>query len=140
MRVFLDTNVLAGAAATRGLCADVLREVFASHDLILSEYVLEELKRVLADKFGVPQDTIEEYIWLLHQDTIVAAEATPPPVGLKDKSDIPILGAALRAKADVLVTGDMELQHLAQIEELHILSPRNFWEKLRSHQDTSADD
>ena len=31
MKVFLDTNVLASAAATRGLCADVLREVFASH-------------------------------------------------------------------------------------------------------------
>lgn len=27
MKVFLDTNVLVSAIATRGLCADVLREV-----------------------------------------------------------------------------------------------------------------
>ena len=44
MRVFLDTNVLAGAIGTRGLCADVLREIFASHDLLISEHVIGELR------------------------------------------------------------------------------------------------
>ena len=135
MRVFLDTNVLAGAAAARGLCADVLRELFASHELIISDYVIEELKRVLANKFGAPQDIIAEYIWLLHQDSVVLREADPPSVRLEDESDIPILGAAIEAKADVLVTGDLELRGLGRIEELHILSPRGFWEKLRTPHD-----
>ena len=137
MRVFLDTNVLVSAAATRGLCADVLREVFASHELIVSEYLIKELRRVLADKFSLPRDTREEYIWLLHQGTIVAEEADPPPIQLKDKSDIPILGAALQARADVLVTGDMELQNLESVGELLILSPRGFWERLRAQHDSS---
>ena len=140
MRVFLDTNVLASAAATRGLCSDVLREVFASHELIVSEYLIKELKRVLTDKFNLPRDIREEYIWLLHQDTIVAEEADPPPIQLKDKSDIPILGAALQAKADVLVTGDLELQSLERVGELLILSPRGFWERLKTQNDTKADD
>ena len=126
MRVFLDTNVLASAVATRGLCSDVLREAFASHELIVSEYLIKELKRVLTDKFSLPRDIIEEYIWLLHQDTIVAAEADPPPIQLEDKSDIPFLGAALHAKADVLVTGDLELQSLKRVGELLIVSPRGF--------------
>ena len=139
MRVLLDTNVLASAAATRGLCADVLREVFASHDLIISEYLIKELERVLADKFSLPRDIIEEYIWLLHQDTIVAEGAEIPPIQLKDKSDIPILGAALQAKADVLVTGDLEFQSLENVGKLHILSPRVFWEKLRAQHDAPAD-
>jgi len=140
MRVFLDTNILASAAATRGLCSDVLREVFASHELIVSEYLIKELKRVLTDKFNLPRDIREEYIWLLHQDTIVAEEADPPPIQLKDKSDIPILGAALQAKADVLVTGDLELQSLERVGELLILSPRGFWERLKTQNDTTADD
>ena len=140
MRVFLDTNVLASAAATRGLCSDVLREVFASHELIVSEYIIKELKRVLTDKFNLPRDIREEYIWLLHQDTIVAEEADPPPIQLKDKSDIPILGAALQAKADVLVTGDLELQSLKRVGELLILSLRGFWERLKAQNDTPADD
>ena len=37
MRVFLDTNVLVSAFATRGLCADVLRHVLADHQLAASE-------------------------------------------------------------------------------------------------------
>ena len=139
MRVFLDTNVLASAAATRGLCSDVLREVFASHELVISEYLIKELKQVLADKFNLPRDIREDYIWLLHQDTIVAEEFDPPSIQLKDKSDIPILGAALQAKADVLVTGDLELQNLEKIGKLLILSPRGFWERLRAQNEAPAD-
>lgn len=139
MRIFLDTNVLASAAATRGLCGDVLREVFASHELVISEYLIEELERTLRNKFKLPSDIIEEYILLLHQDTIDAVAAAPPPVQLKDKSDIPILGAALQAKSDVLVTGDSELQNIGRIEELLILSPRGFWEYLRAQHDAPAD-
>ena len=139
MRVFLDTNVLASAAATRGLCSDVLREVFASHELVISEYLIKELKRVLADKFNLPRDIREDYIWLLHQDTIVAEEFDPPSIQLKDKSDIPILGAALQAKDDVLVTGDLELQNLEKIGKLLILSPRGFWERLRAQNEAPAD-
>jgi len=139
MRVFLDTNVLASAAATRGLCSDVLREVFASHELVISEYLIKELKRVLADKFNLPRDIREDYIWLLHQDTIVAEDFDPPSIQLKDKSDIPILGAALQAKADVLVTGDLELQNLEKIGKLLILSPRGFWERLRAQNEAPAD-
>jgi len=138
MRVFLDTNVLASAAATRGLCSDVLREVFASHELVISEYLIKELKRVLADKFNLPRDIREDYIWLLHQDTIVAEEFDPPSIQLKDKSDIPIIGAALQAKADVLVTGDLELRNFVKIGKLLILSPRGFWERLRAQNEAPA--
>ena len=40
MRVFLDTNVLVSAMATRGLCADVLREILTSHRLVVSARTL----------------------------------------------------------------------------------------------------
>ena len=55
MRTFLDTNVLVAAFATRGLCEDVLRTVLAEHRLLTSEFVLEELRRVLAEKLRMPQ-------------------------------------------------------------------------------------
>lgn len=54
MRVFLDTNVLVSALTTRGLCADVLRVVLAEHDLIIGDVVLDELRRVLTERFLVP--------------------------------------------------------------------------------------
>ncbi len=134
MKVFLDTNVLASAAATRGLCADVLREVFASHDFLISEQILNELQRVLRSKFSVDEDLIDDFIWLLHQGTVLAQPAELPKVDLQDKDDLPILGAAIAAGAEVLVTGDKELLELRHVGDLEILSPRQFWEKLKAPQ------
>jgi len=132
MKVFLDTNVLASAVTTRGLCADVVREVFASHEFFISEQVLNELKGVLRVKFGVGQDLVDDYIRLLNQDTILAHPAQLPDVELQDKDDLPILGAAIAAGADVLVTGDKKLLELRHIDDLDILSPRQFWERLKA--------
>ena len=132
MRVFLDTNVLASAAATRGLCADVLREVFASHELLTSAQVLRELRRVLRSKFGVDQDLVDDFISLMRQDTVLARPGEPPGVEIQDQDDVPILSAAISAGADAFVTGDKELLAIGRIEKLAILSPRQFWEKLKS--------
>ncbi|HEU4341829.1 MAG TPA: putative toxin-antitoxin system toxin component, PIN family [Candidatus Binatia bacterium] len=132
MRVFLDTNVLASAAATRGLCADVLREVFASHELLTSAQVLRELKRVLRDRFDVDQDLIDDFISLMGQDTVLARPGRLPSVEIQDQDDLPILAAAISAEADVFVTGDKEILDIRQIEKLAILSPRQFWEKLKA--------
>jgi putative PIN family toxin of toxin-antitoxin system len=132
MKVFLDTNVLASAAATRGLCADVLREVFASHELFISEQVLNELGRVLKLKFGVGQDLVDDFIWLLKQDSALARALQLPRVELQDKEDLSILGAAIAAGAEVLITGDRELLDLDHVENLEILSSRRFWEKLKA--------
>lgn len=132
MRVFLDTNVLASAAATRGLCADVLREVLASHELLISARVLSELRRVLRSKFGVDQELIDEFIWLMRQDTVLARPGQMPSVEIQDQDDLPILSAAIAAEADVFVTGDKELLDIDRIEKLAILSPRQFWEKLKA--------
>ncbi len=134
MKIFLDTNVLASAVATRGLCADVLREVFASHDLFISEQVLNELGRVLRVKFGVGQDLIDDFIRLLQQDSVLAQPSQVPRVKLQDKEDLIILAAAISAGAEVLITGDKELLDLGRVENLEILSPRQFWEKLKAQE------
>ncbi len=138
MKVFLDTNVLTSAAATRGLCADVLREVFAFHELFISEQVLAELRRVLRLKFGLSQDLIDDFIWLLEQDSVSAQPAHLPRIELRDRDDLAIVGAAITAGVEVLVTGDKELLDLGRIANLEILSPRQFWERLKAPQQHGA--
>jgi putative PIN family toxin of toxin-antitoxin system len=132
VRVFLDTNVLASAAATRGLCSDVLREVLTSHELVTSPQVLSELKRILRTKFGVAQDLIDDFIWLIQQETVLAQPGPLPPVEIDDQDDLPILSAAISGRADAFVTGDKELLHLSEVENLAMLSPRQFWDKLKA--------
>ena len=58
MKVFLDTNVLAAAFATRGLCADLVRYVLAEHQLITGDVVLDELRDVLTKSLA-HRDTYE---------------------------------------------------------------------------------
>lgn len=130
--VFLDTNVLISAFATRGLCADVLQTVLAEHQLVLGETVLSELARVQRTKFGSPQDLVDETVAFLRREAAVASESVDPGLSLRDPTDIPILGEALAADAQVLVTGDRDLLDEASHAPLPILSPRAFWDRLRS--------
>lgn len=130
MRVFFDTNVLASAAATRGLCADLFRAVLAADDLVTCPAVLNELKRVLARKFKVPPDDIAEFLDLLSAAADLAEPGELPSVTLKDKDDLPIVAAAVNGHADVLVTGDKEVLALKRVGNVLLLSPRGLWERL----------
>ncbi len=132
MRVFLDTNVLVSAIATRGLCADVLRGVLSFHDLLVSEYLFTELKRVLTEKIGAPAEILDEFEELLRQDAALIASPNSLTFSLRNKADEPIVGAALEGGANILVTGDKELLDLGRTGHLRILSPRQFWEELKS--------
>lgn len=131
MRVFLDANVLVSAVATRGLCADVFREVLTSHELIVSAALLKEVKKALQQKLKVPTSLASEFLNLLTQDTIESKPSGLPKVAIKDKTDLIILASALSGKAELMVTGDRELLDLGSVEGLEIVSPRIFWEKLR---------
>jgi uncharacterized protein len=130
MMVLLDTNVIVSAVTTRGLCADVFRAILAEHELVICSQVLQEVRRILRIKFGVPEPLIEEYLELLGQDAIVAEPEDLPDLPIQDKDDAEIVAAAIGAKAEVLVTGDHELQGLKSIGQLRIISPRAFWEEL----------
>jgi len=130
MKVMLDTNVLAGAAATRGLCADVLRAVLAEHELVICPQIIFELQRVLKEKFALPRPLINDYLRLVQHDSIQCEPGDPPAIKLKDKGDLGILSAAVAGGVDVLVTGDKELQRAGIVEGLKLMSPRQFWQEL----------
>lgn len=132
MRVFLDTNVLVAAFATRGLCADVLRTVLAEHELLLSTTVLEELTRSLAQKLRVPESNVREIAAFLRAASSLApAVANRPPVDVRDPDDAVILAEALAFGADVLVTGDKDLLEVRGALTIRIVDPRGFWNLVR---------
>jgi len=132
VRIFLDTNVWASALATRGLCADLLREVLSLHDLLISAEVRTELERVLLKKFHVPPRVVQDLARFLEREAVTVPAAKPAGDRVRDKADRAILGAALSGQADLFITGDKELQGVGRIASLRILSPRKFWELLRS--------
>ena len=133
MRVFLDTNVLASALATRGLCADILREVLAKHDLIVTEPLLNELKRILPKKFKIPVALANEMIDFFAQELTLIDNDVLQDIDIRDKDDIVILSSAINRQADLFVTGDKEVLALKNVQDMTIQSPRTFWD-LRNKQ------
>ena len=131
MRVFLDTNVLVAAFATRGLCADVLREVLVGHELLVGEVVLTELERALTRRLQLPATAVEEILAFLREHEVVQKPATPASLPIRDPADRWILASALAGRADVLVTGDRDLLDIAAHSPIRILDPRAFWELAR---------
>jgi putative PIN family toxin of toxin-antitoxin system len=131
VRVALDTNVLASAIGTRGLCADVLRTVLLEHELVIGEFVLLELRRNLAKKFRLTPDVIAEFAALLRTQAQVGPTASALDIAGVDANDGRVLAEAIAANAELFVTGDGQLQALGDRAPLPILSPRQFWELLR---------
>ena len=129
MKVFLDTNVLASALTTRGLCAELFEVVLQSHELLISDPVLKELERILPDKLGQSESITEGFISLLCSEGFLITIDYPAP-SLPDSDDEPIVASALAGGAKVFVTGDKALLKLRTIEQLPIISPREFWERL----------
>ncbi len=134
MRVLLDTNVIVSAVATRGLCADVLRAVLSAHELVICDQVLQEVRRILHTKFGVPEQLIAEYLELIEQEAIVADSVNLPDLPIQDRDDAAIVAATVGARAEVLVTGDHELQSLKNVGKVRIMSPRAFWKQLTAQE------
>ena len=131
MRVFLDTNVLVSAFATRGVCADVLRVVLAEHTLVAGEVVLQELGRVLSKRIGLPPETINEIDEFLREQEVIAKPRARAAIPERDPDDQWIVASATEGRADVLVTGDRDLLSIAGTAPIKIVDPRGFWELVR---------
>jgi len=129
VKVFLDTNVLASALTTRGLCAELFEVVLQSHELLISDPVLKELERILPDKLGQSESITKGFISLLRSEGFLITNDHPVP-SLPHPDDEPIVASALAGGAMVFVTGDKALLKLRTIEQLPIISPREFWERL----------
>ena len=132
MRVFLDTNVLVSALATRGLCADVLGVVLLEHDLVVGERVLAELRRLLRQKMRVPAAAVDEVEALLRSQGEVVTASAQRLIKARDPADARVLAEAVTGKVDILVTGDRDLLEVASKAPFPIVTPRGFWDALRS--------
>ena len=133
MKVFLDTNVLASALTTRGLCAELFEVVLQSHELLTSDPVLRELERILPGKLGQSEEVTDGFINLLRTHALLVT-TEGPFTSLPDPDDELIVASAIAGNANIFVTGDKALLELQSVEQLPIVSPRKFWEMLSSRE------
>ena len=134
LRVVLDTNVLLSGIAYP---ASVPGKIMAawrhgSLEVLLSNYILEELRRVLprlANRHGLTATEIDDVVDVLSiQAELIEPLAEADPA-LRDRNDQPVLGTLLAglsaARADYLITGDKDL--LVLVPRYPIVTPAEFW-------------
>ncbi len=134
LRVVLDTNVLlSGIAYPASVPGQILAAWrHGSLEVVLSVYILDELRRVLpklAHRHGLSASEIEDLVDIL----AFRAERVEPVSGidpdLRDVDDQPVLGTLLAAlqlaQTNYLITGDKDL--LALAKRYPIVSPAEFW-------------
>ena len=130
MKVFLDTNVVVSALATRGLCADLFQAILAEHELMLGETVLREVRSVLGRKLRVPIETVDELEAHLRAQAAVVKIKEEKGIRGLDAADGAVVAEALASGADVLVSGDQDLLKLVN-SPVKVVSPRGLWDELR---------
>jgi putative PIN family toxin of toxin-antitoxin system len=132
VKVFLDTNVLVSAFATRGLSADLLELVLIEHDLITGRNVLRELERVLRSKIKLHAVRCAEIVDFVALEATTVVEKAIAVDCAADEDDRLILGEAIAGAAEAFVTGDAAVATLGKVDSMRILTPRQLWEALRS--------
>ncbi len=129
MKVFLDTNVLVSALATRGLCADLYERLLTEHEVVIGEPVVAEVLDILQRKFRATGELLIKVEAELRLLRVIPAQAVAPSLPIRDVDDPWIIACALQAGVDSFVTGDAELLALKMVNNLPIISPRMCWEQ-----------
>ena len=113
MRVLIDSNILISAAYSKGSVPHQAFEkaVEPPYQGLICEQSLEELRRVYNRKFPDKIHIFERFIAV----SLSAVEIVPVPpsehpdeAAIRDVDDRPILRAAIKAGADILLTGDKD--------------------------------
>ena len=136
LRVVLDTNVLLSGIAYPGSLPGRILSAWrhGSVEVVLSTFILEELRRVLprlAGRHGLSASEIDDLVDILAIQAEVLDPVEVDGALVRDPDDLPVMGtllAALRAgNVDYLITGDKDL--LALADRHPILTPAEFWRR-----------
>ncbi len=127
MRVVLDANVVVSAFAARGLCESLFEFCLGSQEILLSERLLDEIRRSLAKKVKLQRQTAMGIERLLREHGSLLEPAPVADDACRDADDLHVLGLAKAGKAEYLVTGDEDLLLLHRFGRCRIVSPRQFW-------------
>ncbi|MGH9949502.1 MAG: putative toxin-antitoxin system toxin component, PIN family [Pyrinomonadaceae bacterium] len=128
MRIVLDTNVLIASFIARGFCHELFEHCNIRHTIVGSEFILNEVREKLIEKFKYTAATADEVVALLRSRTQIVLPTALSTSVCRDSDDDTILATALSGNCDCIVTGDRDLLILQEFEGVMIFSPRDFSE------------
>ena len=126
MRIVLDTNVLIAALIASGICHDLVEHCYLNHNLITSQFILDEVDEKLTIKFKYSRETAADAVDLFASFMEIVEPSALENQVSRDADDDQILGTAVAGNADCIITGDKDLLVLKEFQGIDILTPRAF--------------
>ncbi|MCL2088830.1 MAG: putative toxin-antitoxin system toxin component, PIN family [Oscillospiraceae bacterium] len=126
MRVMLDTNILVSAFVFRSKkIYSTIDYIVSKHELVLSTYVIEELRDVIARKFPKMAVELDEFLTTLSFTLAYSPQRMEPLFKIRDPADYPVLHTAIIEEIDILITGDKDFDDI-EIEKPTIMTVAEF--------------
>ena len=134
-RVTADSNIIISALSRGGKPEELLD--LARHgeiELAISDAVLDEVGRILSDKFEWSAGRVNSVRVELATFTTHAAPAETLDVVQDDASDNRIVECAVAAGFDVIVSGDKHLLALGSFRGIEVMTVSDFLQRGQGHQ------
>lgn len=134
MRITVDTNILISSWLVPGGSADQVMQLVRQRDveLILSPFILDELKRVLTQKFELPSRAVQKAVRRIERLATIVHPDVAIDIIKEKQDDNRILECAISGKVNYLITGDKKhILPLGSIQGIPIITIAEF---LKRHQ------
>ncbi|MBK5245393.1 MAG: putative toxin-antitoxin system toxin component, PIN family [Eubacteriaceae bacterium] len=130
MRIMLDTNVLISSIIFKSeIMNEMLASILKDHRLVLSSFVINELKDVVQRKFEGRFADLDRFLTVLPFEFVYTPDEMDEGLfEIRDEKDYPVLYSAIVEDVDILITGDKDFEDI-DIEKPEILTPNEFVSK-----------
>ena len=124
----VDTNVLISLLVFSSKKMNRMMEcIFTEHQLILSSYIVEELKDVVRRKFAGKEGVVDTLLAKMNYEYVYTPDILDETLfEIRDVKDYPVLYTAILEDVDILVTGDSDFR---DVDKPEILTPTEFMER-----------
>lgn len=99
------------------------------HQLVLSSYIVEELKNVIKRKFPGKAGVVDTLLAKMNYEYVYTPDILDETLfEIRDAKDYPVLYTAIMEDVDIFVTGDNDFIDI-DIDKPEILTPAEFVER-----------
>ena len=126
----VDTNILFSAIIfPKGQAANAFTHCLLNHELVISTYVINELKQVLKKKKPEKLSAIDDFFEKLSFELAYTSDNIETELfSIRDPKDYPVLYTAIIENVDILISGDKDFKD-TDVTHPEILTPQEFLEK-----------
>ncbi len=129
MRIVLDTNVLLASVFWNGTPSGIVqRAIDKKIDLLISEPILNELRKVLQDpeeKFQLTEQESDDVIAAILVFARIIQLKTQIMI-TRDPNDNHVIACGIDGQADYIISRDKDLLALISYKEIKIIQPEEF--------------